>query len=459
MARKAISGYPLSPRCLIVDGDEAHRRTLEALASSHGFHVECGSDVEQLGSIDVASFDLVFCELNADRADADNPLFDPEVFQFTEVFVMSEVDAPEAADRAIRMGASYYFCKPADSESLGHLLADIALESASGDDVADDSGDSHVIDQFGMLRGGSRGMRKLYRQIRKVAQTEASVLIVGESGTGEELVARTTHLMSPRRDGPYIAFNCAAVPESLVESELFGHEKGAFSGAAQRHRGYFERANGGTLLLDEITEMDIDLQAKLLRVLETRTLRRLGSEKLVKLDVRVISASNRPPDQAVREGRLREDIFYRLAQFPMHIPPLRRRDRDVIGLAQYFLRELNEKHDTNLVLTEDARSVVEGYDWPGNVRELRHLVERAYIMSESTIDEELRQAIGEQSRDMAVAEDGVTVAVGTTIAEMERKLIEATLEHTEFDKTMAAELLGVSVKTLYNRLRAYEDDA
>ncbi|RLQ20657.1 sigma-54-dependent Fis family transcriptional regulator [Seongchinamella sediminis] len=371
---------------------------------------------------------------------------------------MSGTDAPEAADRAIRMGASYYFCKPGDSESLQQLLEDIAAEAASDGGDAEQS-EVQAIDQFGMLRGSSRGMRKLYRQVRKVAQTEASLMIVGESGTGKELVAHTTHLMSARRNGPYVAFNCAAVPESLLESELFGHEKGAFSGAAQRHRGYFERADGGTLLLDEITEMDVELQAKLLRVLETRTLRRLGSEQLIKLDVRVISACNRSPDEAVREGRMREDLFYRLAQFPVRVPPLRRRGADIPGLAQYFLRELNEKHGTALVLTDGAHQVLEDYEWPGNVRELRHLVERAYIMSESSIDEELAQAIREQGRGMSVAEDMVSVPVGTTIAEMERKLIIATLEQVEYDKAKAADKLGVSIKTLYNRLKSYEEES
>ena len=441
----------------MVDSEKAHRDSLEQLARAAGFSVDSEADLADIAGVEVSEFDLILCELSAESLDVSNPVFDPQVFESTEVFVMSEADAPEAADRAIRMGASYYFCKPGDTESLRQLLEDIAAEATSDGDSVDEAG-THVIDQFGMLRGSSRGMRKLYRQVRKVAQTEASLMIVGESGTGKELVAHTTHLMSPRRSGPYIALNCAAVPASLLESELFGHEKGAFSGAAQRHRGYFERADGGTLLLDEITEMDIELQAKLLRVLETRTLRRLGSEKLIKLDVRVISACNRSPEQAVQEGRLREDLYYRLAQFPVRVPPLRRRGQDILGLAQYFLRELNERHDTALVLTDGARRVLEEYDWPGNVRELRHLVERAYIMSETSVDGELEQAIREQSRDMIAAEDAVTVPVGTTIAEMEKKLIHATLEQADFDKAVAAEKLGISVKTLYNRLKAYEDE-
>mgnify|MGYP001231776682 CR=1 FL=1 len=443
----------MKPRCLISDRDPSHAAELAALVKACGFSVDT---LEPGARPDMARYDLLVLDLPGDDQPDLLAMLNPDLIQDTEVFVMTDVDVPEVADRAIRLGASYYFCKPANETNLRPLFEDIATEAGSVDtDVSEHDGCN--VDQFGMLRGSSRGMRKLYRQVRKVAQSELSVFIVGESGTGKELVALTTHLMSERRDGPYVAFNCAAVPEGLAESELFGHEKGAFSGATQRHRGYFERARGGTLLLDEITEMDIDLQAKLLRVLETRTLRRLGSEEVMDLDVRVISACNRAPEEAVQDGKLREDLFYRLAQFPLHVPPLRRRGADIVGLAQYFLRELNEKHDTSLVLQGEAVAAMEAYDWPGNVRELRHLVERAYIMSETSIDAELEQAIREQADGAPAAQDGIRLRVGTTIAEMERQLILATLEHTGDDKTAAAELLGVSVKTLYNRLKAYAE--
>lgn len=445
----------MKPRCLIQDSDPDHAEVLAVLAESCGFDVD---SQDASGTTDFASYHLVILDLPEDGYSDVLDSLEPDLIQDTEVFVMTDIDKPEIADSAIRRGASYYFCKPANENNLKSLFADIATEASSADQEASDD-DSCTVDQFGMLRGSSRGMRKLYRQLRKVAQSELSVLIVGESGTGKELVSHTTHLMSERRDKPYVAFNCAAVPAALAESELFGHEKGAFSGATQRHRGYFERAQGGTLLLDEITEMDIDLQAKLLRVLETRALRRVGSEEDLDLDVRVISACNRSPQEAVREGTLREDLYYRLAQFPLHVPPLRRRGTDIAGLARYFLRELNENHDTNLVLQDDALATMEEYAWPGNVRELKHLVERAYIMSETSIDAELTQAIHDQASGTATVEEGVALTVGTTIAEMERRLILATLEHTDNDKAAAADLLGISVKTLYNRLKSYSEES
>jgi len=450
----------LQPSCLILDGDPSHARLLARLAEACGFSVDVvaatgATDNSPDGPADFASYDLVILDLPEENAAGALPLLDPDVVQDTEIFVMTDVDVPEA-DRAIRLGASYYFCKPANEDNLRPLFEDIATEVSSTRDQPDDEANC-TVDQFGMLRGSSRGMRKLYRQIRKVAQSDASVFITGESGTGKELVALSTHLMSERRDGPYVAFNCAAVAAGLAESELFGHEKGAFSGATQRHRGHFERAQGGTLLLDEITEMDIELQAKLLRVLEARSLRRLGSEEDIELDVRVISACNQPPEAAVHEGKLREDLYYRLAQFPLHVPPLRRRGPDIAGLAQYFLRELNEKHDTSLTLEGEAVAAMEDHAWPGNVRELKHLVERAYIMSETSIDAELIQAITHQNGNASAAEDGVSLTVGTSIAEMERRLIMATLEQTDNDKTAAAELLGISVKTLYNRLKSYSE--
>lgn len=446
----------MNPRCLIVDNDEHHAAELSSLARKCGFTVDRLDTAEITADTEMEPYDVVMIELSLDHDNQSGMLLGSEQLDSSEVFVMSDVDAPEAADKAIRLGASYYFCKPFSSENLAPMLEDIAAE-ASEETFSTDESTCEAVDQFGMLRGSSRGMRKLYRQIRKVAQTDASVLVVGESGTGKELVAHTTHLLSPRRSGPYVAFNCAAVPAGLAESELFGHEKGAFSGATQQHRGYFERASGGTILLDEITEMDMDLQAKLLRVLETHSLRRLGSEKNIALDVRVISACNRSPDEAVQDGKLREDLYYRLAQFPVRVPPLRRRGRDVIGLSQYFLRELNERHSTSLFMGPDADAAIAGYHWPGNVRELKHLLERAYIMSESSIDRELLQAIGEQENSLGPSGDGLSISPGTTIAEMERRLILATLEHTQDDKAAAAEMLGVSLKTLYNRLKSYSE--
>ncbi|GAB5452580.1 MAG: sigma-54 dependent transcriptional regulator [Halioglobus sp.] len=446
----------MTATCLIYDSDTQHAEQLSVLLAECGFSVTCEAALTELDDETCTSFDLVILDLEDKALDNVQTMLEQGIRVGTEYFVMSDLDEPELADQAVRMGASYYFCKPVNEDNLRPLLADIAAEA---DTPAHDTDDNEcTVDQFGLLRGNSRSMRKLYRQIRKVAQSDISVMVVGESGTGKELVANTIHLMSGRRDGPYVAFNCAAVPESLAESELFGHERGAFSGATQRHRGFFERAKGGTLLLDEITEMNSDLQSKLLRVLETRQLRRLGSEQDIALDVRVISACNRDPATAVQEGTLREDLYYRLAQFPLQVPALRHRGNDVLGLARFFLNELNEKHDTNLTLSDKASEAIENHDWPGNVRELRHRVERAYIMSETTLDDELIHAISQGASLGPVDESIVSVPVGTSIADMERVLIEATLKHTDDDKPAAAELLGISVKTLYNRLRDYQPE-
>ncbi len=378
-----------------------------------------------------------------------------------EVLVMSERDNPLVADEAVRKGASYFFQKPFNPQVIGPLLQDIAEEAvALGGQDTNPGPDS--VDQFGYLRGSSKSMRKLYRLIRKVAQSDASLMIVGESGTGKDLVAQTVHALSPRSEAPFIPFNCAAVAENLIASQLFGHEKGSFSGAHSRHRGFFEQAHGGTLFLDEIIEMDVNLQAKLLRVLETRTIRRLGSEKTIKVDVRFISATNRSPERAVAEGTLREDLYYRLAQFPINVPPLRQRGRDICGLAQHFLNTLNEKHGTGIAFSSSALDIIGSKPWPGNVRELKNYVERAYIMSESTIAaESLPTEAGSDAVAPAAREFEQTVSVNAeaSLAEAEKSLILASLRRNEGDKKITAAELGISLKTLYNRLREYESQA
>ncbi len=449
----------IKPQCLILDPDDNHASQLAQVAESCGFTPQVAASLEQYtGASQLDQFDLIFVDLDYPENNAVFSLADGSLPESIELFVMTAIDEPAVADDAMRRGASYYFCKPLDAANIQPLLEDMAAEFAA--DRAEPASSAECgIDQFGMLRGSSRGMRKLYRQIRKVAQSEASVMVVGESGTGKELVAQTLHMLSPRRDGPFVAFNCAAVPENLAESELFGHEKGAFSGAARRHQGYFERASGGTLLLDEISEMHVDLQAKLLRVLETRKLRRLGAESDIDADVRIISACNRSPEEAVRDGLLREDVYYRLAQFPLRVPPLRRRGTDIKGLAEHFLRELNEQHSTSLAFSEAALDALRQHPWPGNVRELKHLVERAYILSEQVIDQELQSAIAGQTDTLESNDNLVSVPIGTSIAEMEQRLILATLEHTGDDKQAAADILGVSLKTLYNRLKEYAGEA
>ena len=305
-----------------------------------------------------------------------------------------------------------------------------------------------------MLRGSSKPMLKLYRNLRKIAASTASVLVIGESGTGKELVAQTLHQQSDRFDQPFVAVNCGAVSASLIESQLFGHEKGSFSGASSQHKGYFECADGGTLFLDEITEMPIDLQVKLLRVLETGTLRRLGSEQDIAVDVRIVAATNRQPEEAINDEKLREDLYYRVAQVPVWLPPLRERGTDRVGLAQHFLNLLNERDEKSQFFTEEALAKIDQLPWYGNVRALQSAVERAALLSEGSI---AADAIIEDSvSEPKVEGDFLRVSVDDTLEESERKLIFAALEANEGNKKSTAENLGISLKTLYNRLNEYE---
>lgn len=442
--------------CLIVDRESAHAGVLRAFCEQAGLQVVvCESRDSALGLIAETLFDVAFIDLDLPDG-AGLRLLAERRLQAAEIMTMGSRDDPARADEAIRRGASYFFCKPFDPDYLAPVLRDIAADEPaleSGTAVADSS---FVVDQFGYLRGSSPRMRRLYRLLRKVAPTDAALLLIGESGTGKELLARTVHTFSSRADKPFIAFNCASVAESLVESELFGHERGSFSGADRRHRGFFERAAGGTLLLDEITEMNQEMQARLLRVLEEKRLRRVGSEHDIDLDVRIISATNRSPEEAVEEGVLREDLYYRLAQFPLRLPPLRERGEDITGLAQYFLNELNSRHGTGLKFSVEALEAISDYSWPGNVRQLKHAVERAYIVSETVIERELLPDLELEGGPGTGTDASIRVTVGDTLAESERRIILATLERNQGDKKRTASELGISLKTLYNRLNEYE---
>ena len=312
---------------------------------------------------------------------------------------------------------------------------------------------------YGELVGNSESIRKIYSLIEQVAPSSASVLITGESGTGKELVARTIHKMSPRHDKPFVAINCSAIPESLMESELFGHEKGAFTGAASRRQGCFELADTGTLLLDEIGEMPALLQAKLLRVIEERAVRRLGSRKEIEVDVRLLAATNRQPQQAVAEGKLRSDLLYRLNVFGIHLPSLRERKEDLPLLAQHLVTQLAEKHGRPArFLSSAAIEALQFHSWPGNVRELRNVIERAVIIcSGEQVERHHFAPYPIEQRERLRNEDTLSLPVGTPLEEVERQMIMRTLQKTKNNKTRAAELLGISLKTLHNKLNLYRE--
>lgn len=314
------------------------------------------------------------------------------------------------------------------------------------------------------LIGASSAMNDVRRLIGRVAPTDSAVLICGESGSGKELVAESLHAGSVRAGGPFVAINCGAIPPTLIEAELFGYEKGSFTGATRTHAGVFERAQGGTLLLDEFTEMPLDMQARLLRVLETKRVRRVGGSDEIPVDVRVLAATNRSPVAAVETGQLREDIYYRLAVVLIRLPPLRERREDVGVLARHFLAELNRRHGSDKRFSAEMSARLEQYDWPGNVRQLRNAVERAFVLCDGVLDVDREFGAAPTRADAAGARRGgdyvderlaLTLPVGTSLFEIERAFILATLEHFGGDKRRAASVLGCSVKTLYNKLHLY----
>lgn len=308
---------------------------------------------------------------------------------------------------------------------------------------------------IGSVLGRSPAMRATFDLIQRVAGTEATVLITGESGVGKELVAELIHELSTRAAGPMVAINCGSIPASLIEAELFGYEKGSFTGATRSHAGVFERANHGTLLLDEITEMPLEMQTRLLRVLETGRFFRVGGAEEIRIDIRVIAATNRDMSDAVRERQLREDVMYRLAVFPIHVPPLREREDDIRLLAENFLERLNRDAGMVKQFSEASIRTLGEHNWPGNVRELKNAVERAFIMSDGML--ELAPVLVTRVNGFSDADSmqGIHVPLGSRLDEAERSLIVATLEHYDGNKRRAAQVLGCSLKTLYNKLNAY----
>jgi len=312
---------------------------------------------------------------------------------------------------------------------------------------------------LGNLLGRSLAMKQVFALIQRVAPTEATVMIMGESGSGKELVAECIHLLSHRAQGPMVAINCGSIPASLIEAELFGYEKGSFTGASRAHAGVFERATGGTLFLDEVTEMPLDMQTRLLRVLETGRFYRVGGTQEIKTDIRVVAATNRNVAEAVANRQLREDLMYRLAVFPLHLPPLRERAGDVPPLAEHFLGLLNRANSTHKRFSPSFAEALRAYRWPGNVRELKNAVERSFILADDVLDVELLSMATQAPQQIEQIEQqrpaGLHVPLGSRLDEAERSLIEVTLEYCEGDKRRTAAVLGCSLKTLYNKLNSY----
>ena len=421
-----------------------------------GFEVRgCGSLDEARRLVVEATPDVLLVDLKLPDGEGLELLREEELCVNCEIVLITGNASIESAVAALREGASDYLTKPVDRARLKTILANVARTRSLKQEVRLLRGNLRELGRFGRLVGRSSIMQKVYDLIERVSPTSASVLITGESGTGKELVAETIHLMSKRRTKPFLALNAGALQPTLIESELFGHEKGAFTGADRMRRGHFEEAHGGTLFLDEVIEMPVELQVKLLRVLETGTLTRVGSSEAIAVDVRVVAATNRDPQAAIKGGQLREDLYYRLNVFPIPLPPLRDRGEDIEFLAEHFLGDVNAREGSRKRWSGRALQRLGRYAWPGNVRELKNTVERAAILADEEIGEEVLPSEG----PLASAPSGgasLAVRVGTSLADVERRLILATLREVGGDKKRAAEILGISVKTIYNRINVYE---
>jgi len=443
-------------KILVVDDEEAMREVLEMRLREWGCDVESACDGHEAQELaqsydpDVVISDVVMPELSgidllrslkADRADR-------------PVILVTAQGSIDLAVEAMKQGAQDFVTKPIDYAKLRMILQaaerDLELRRKSQKVISQ-------LDQagFGSLIGTSKAMREVYGLIKSLSATDASVIITGESGTGKELVARTIHEMSRRSGGPFIAVNAAAIPENLMESEILGHEKGAFTGAVALRAGCFELANHGTLLLDEIAEMPPALQPKLLRVLEDRHVRRIGGSREFFVDVRVVAATNQDPWSAVEAGRLREDLYYRLNVFTIPLPSLRDRKADIALLAHHFVREFNRKHATRVEgLREEAMEQLKCYSWPGNVRELKNIMERAVILARGAWIESSHLPAYVASPG-AGAQAKIVLPAGITAAEAEKELILRTLANTGQNKAEAARQLGLDVKTIRNKLKLY----
>jgi DNA-binding NtrC family response regulator len=448
-------------KVLIVEDEENARTGLAELVSSWGYRTETAKDgLDALDKVIAWAPTIVVTDLKMPRMDGlellerlgDQP-------QQMAVVVLTAQGSIDSAVDAMKMGAYDYIQKPVDSTRLRAILQNASRQKDTERELEVTRRQLRDAGVLGRLVGKSRKMQEIFALVERVAPSTASVLITGESGTGKEMVARTLHDLSPRKAKPFVAINCSAIPETLIESEIFGHEKGAFTGALERRAGCFELAEEGTLLLDEIGEMPIATQAKLLRVLEDRKLRRLGSKTETEVNVRVLAATNKVPEEAVANGQLRNDLYYRLNVFNIHMPPLREHKEDLQDLTETLIIDLNEKHGRDLgTVEDDVMKAFQAYSWPGNVRELRNTLERAVILATGRLVETRHLPPGFGATQLKTADfdpNAIHLGVGTTVEEAEKQLILRTLASTNNNKTRAAEILGISLKTLHNKLKEY----
>ncbi|HTX75305.1 MAG TPA: sigma-54 dependent transcriptional regulator [Terracidiphilus sp.] len=462
---------PTSVKVLIVEDEPNALMGLAELISGWGYRTDTARDgIEGWEKILAWNPSIVVTDLKMPRLDGIGLLSrlaeeGPTFKSNTAVILLTAQGSVPIAVEAMKLGAYDFLLKPVDANRLRNILANATRQRETEIELEVARRRLRETGVLGSMVGNSRTMREIFALIEQIAPSNVSVLITGESGTGKELVARTLHDLSPRKPHPFVAVNCAAIPETLIESEIFGHEKGSFTGAVERRIGCFELAAQGTLLLDELAEMPIGTQAKLLRVLEERKLRRLGARNEVDIDVRVLAATNRDPDDAIAAGNLRNDLYYRLNVFHINMPPLRTHMEDLPAMAEAMLSEMNSKHGRKVSgLAPSILDRMAAYNWPGNARELRNTIERAVILCPDGMPLDaghLPPGFGKQPSGAPLADDAslVPVRVGNTVDEAERMLILKTLDATGQNKTRAAEILGVSLKTLHNKLKEYSQTA
>ncbi|MFN7925228.1 MAG: sigma-54 dependent transcriptional regulator [Bryobacteraceae bacterium] len=464
---------PTATRVLIADDEENQRLGLASMVSAWGFKAETACDGQE--ALDKAADfepDILLTDMMMPRMDGSELLrrLAAAGYRIPAIVITAFGNIETAVATIHELGAFWFLEKPIQPQVLRFLLERAAAHGKLAEEAERLHRQLSYQGVLGELVGSSDAMHQVFSLIQQVAPTKAAVLVTGESGTGKEMVARAIHQLSPRSSGPFVAINCAALPETLMESELFGHEKGAFTGAVERRSGCFELAQGGTLLLDELAEMPVGTQAKLLRVLEDSRVRRLGGKTETVVDVRVVAATNRPPEEAIKKGMLREDLYYRLNVFGLELPPLRRRLEDVPALTEAILRDLNQKHGIRVTgVDTEVLARLQRHTWPGNVRELRNVLERAAIVagSGSIQVQHLPAGLGVVAPPPAPSQPApaaapaqpdsecIQVPVGTTVEQAEKSLILLTLAHTKNNKTRAAEILGISLKTLFNKLKEY----
>jgi DNA-binding NtrC family response regulator len=438
------------PHLFIVDDDVGFVHAAAEIAREEGFDITvAGTLAQSVSRLAKNHFDLALIDLSLPDGNGMELLDQFDLGGETQIVLVTGRPTVESALKALRSPVLDYVVKPMPAARLRELLVAAAAQKKRAV--------PHVGGEWHGLAGRSQHIGTLRREVMRVATTDASVFLQGESGVGKELVAQAIHAESGR-SGAFVALNCGAIPHDLLSSQLFGHERGSFTGANTRHHGLFEQARGGTLFLDEITEMPVHLQVHLLRALETRTIRRVGGNEEIPVDVRVIAATNRAPESAIADGQLRSDLYYRLCEFPIVLPPLRERPEDVLPIAENFLARLNRQYGTHRAFPRDIEALLLQYSWPGNVRELKNAVQRAFILADGDVvrpDVDLLRT----SRPVAETASTITFAVGTPLEEIERRMLFKTLAFFDNNKARTAEALGVTTKTIYNRLAHYQAQA